>query len=133
VSQYGKTDMARGVKRARLDADRTARPMTRLARFTREGDCVGPGAVRADAYEAEDGSRTPLAPQLSGSYWNGPVGIEKLVGRSVRVVYKDGTEQSGNVLSADGDLGSVTLAWTDGPRSFTCTFRVHDVVSVKAE
>lgn len=121
------------VEKARLDPDGTARPKTRLVGHAREGDCAGPGVTRADAYEAEDGSRTPLAPQLSGDYWNGPSGIEKLVGRRVRVVFRDGVEQAGRVLRADGDLATITIAWADGPRNLTCTFRAHDAISVKAE
>ncbi len=48
-------------KKARLDADRTAKPLTRLVGHARFGDCVGPGTTPADALEdVETGDRTPL-------------------------------------------------------------------------
>ena len=36
---------------AHLDADKTAKPLTRLIGHARAGDCVGPGTVSADALE----------------------------------------------------------------------------------
>lgn len=48
-------------KKARLDADRTAKPKTRLLGHARAGDCVGPGSVNADTLEdTGTGKRTPL-------------------------------------------------------------------------
>jgi len=47
---------------ARLDADRKAKPKTRLVGHARQGDCVGPGSVPADAIEdTETGERTKLS------------------------------------------------------------------------
>lgn len=52
-------------EKARLDADRTAKPRTRIVGHARVGDVAGPGITKPDAYEAEDGARTALgAPQL---------------------------------------------------------------------
>jgi hypothetical protein len=49
------------VPRARLDADRTATPLTRLVGHGREGDCLGPGTTQADALEdIATGKRTPV-------------------------------------------------------------------------
>jgi hypothetical protein len=46
---------------ARLDADRTAKPKTRLVGHAKRGDCVGPGSVQPDALEdTATGKRTPL-------------------------------------------------------------------------
>lgn len=48
---------------ARLDADRTARPLTRLVGHihqTGENDLVGPGMINADTLIDETGKRTPL-------------------------------------------------------------------------
>lgn len=48
-------------RRARLDADRTAKPKTRLIGHANAGHCLGPGSVPADALEdTETGKRTPL-------------------------------------------------------------------------
>jgi hypothetical protein len=67
---YNKT--YRGVSRlttnyavpARVDADKTAKPLTRLIGHARRGDCIGPCSVDADALEeVETGKRTPLAGQ----------------------------------------------------------------------
>lgn len=53
--------MATKADRARLDADRKAKPRTRLVGHARRGDCVGPGSVAADAIEdVGTGARTPL-------------------------------------------------------------------------
>ena len=71
-------------------------------------------------------------PQLQYGYWNDPPGIEKLVGKTVSVTFRDGQTVRGRVLSSDGDLGTVTLSWEDGPRSMTCTFSVKDAPAVKA-
>jgi len=50
-----------GVRKARLDADRTAKPKTRLIAHVREGDCVR-GTLAPDAHEdLETGVRTELA------------------------------------------------------------------------
>lgn len=48
-------------KKARLDADRTAKPLTRIVGHPNRDHCVGPmiPPVRPE-YEAEDGTRTPL-------------------------------------------------------------------------
>lgn len=46
---------------ARLDASKTAKPKNRLVGHARQGDCVGPGTVQADALEdTATGKRTPL-------------------------------------------------------------------------
>lgn len=46
---------------ARVDADRKAKPKTRLVGHARQGDCVGPGTVEADSIEdTATGERTPL-------------------------------------------------------------------------
>lgn len=55
---------------ARLDAEGTAKPKTRLVGHARAGDCVGPGTVFADAIEnVATGERTSLAaePPSKGS------------------------------------------------------------------
>jgi hypothetical protein len=50
------------VEPARLDADRKAKPRTRIIGHGRAGDCQGPGITRPDAIEdTETGERTPLA------------------------------------------------------------------------
>jgi|HubBroStandDraft_3_1064219.scaffolds.fasta_scaffold1342108_2 hypothetical protein len=50
---------------ARLDANRTAKPKTRLLGHARAGDCVGPGTVNADTLEdTATGERTPLDERL---------------------------------------------------------------------
>lgn len=47
--------------KARLDADRTAQPKTRLLGHGTAGHCLGPGSVSADTLEnVETGERTPL-------------------------------------------------------------------------
>lgn len=46
---------------ARVDADRKAKPKTRLVGHARQGDCVGPGTVAPDAIEdTATGVRTKL-------------------------------------------------------------------------
>ena len=70
--------------------------------------------------------------QLPYGHWNEPPGIEKLVGKTVSVTFRDGQTIRGRVLASDGDLGTVTLSWEDGPRSMTCTFSVKDAPAVKA-
>jgi hypothetical protein len=62
-----KEAVARSIKRmaseayARVDADKTAKPKTRLIGHARRGDCVGPSSHPADAIEdVETGERTPL-------------------------------------------------------------------------
>lgn len=70
-------------------------------------------------------------PQLPWS-WDDAVGVAKLVGKSVAVTFRDGQTIRGRVLASDGDLGTVTIAWDDGPRSMTCTFSVKDVPAVQA-
>ncbi|HEY8096882.1 MAG TPA: hypothetical protein VIE65_12440 [Methylobacter sp.] len=46
---------------ARLDADKSAKPLTRLVAHVNPGDCVGPGITKADAIEdIQTGKRTPL-------------------------------------------------------------------------
>ena len=47
-------------KPARLDADRSAKPRTRLVQHARPGDAVGPGRPLREP-EYEDGSRVALA------------------------------------------------------------------------
>jgi len=47
--------------KARLDADGTAKPKTRIVSHPKRDHCVGPGMkLRRPEYEAEDGTRTPL-------------------------------------------------------------------------
>jgi hypothetical protein len=47
--------------RARLDANRTAQPKTRLIGHGELGHCLGPGSIQADALEnTETGERIPL-------------------------------------------------------------------------
>jgi len=55
-------------KKARLDADRTAKPLTRLVKHAPIGQCVSPNmASHGDTleYEDESGSRTPLVPKMT--------------------------------------------------------------------
>ncbi len=55
--------MATRTKPARLDADRSAKPLTRIVQRVDAIKCVRVGALSAGPlyHEAEDGSRTPLA------------------------------------------------------------------------
>ena len=49
-------------KPARLDADRTAEPLTSIVHHPHVGDCVGPAMpLHNPEHVAEDGTRTPLA------------------------------------------------------------------------
>ena len=46
---------------ARVDADRTSKPKTRLLGHARAGDCMGPGTVQADTLQdTTTGARTRL-------------------------------------------------------------------------
>lgn len=47
-------------KKARLDADRTAKPLTSIVGFARAGDCVGPGVTVASQWRREDGTVVSL-------------------------------------------------------------------------
>ena len=47
--------------KARLDADKTAKPLTKLVGHAKIGDCVGPGVTVADQWRHEDGTSIPLA------------------------------------------------------------------------
>lgn len=79
-------------KRARLDADRKAKPRTRLVGHARTGECVGPGTVQADALEdVETGKRTPL---LSKEDFMGvprpePRGRRDVYGMQVHTLWQD--------------------------------------------
>lgn len=58
--------MKNETKPARLDADRTAKPLTRIVQHVRPGDAVGPGRpLHEPEHEAEDGTRTPLVPKMT--------------------------------------------------------------------
>lgn len=47
--------------KARLDADRTAKPLTRIVHHPPSGACVGPGMpLHSPEYEGADGERVPL-------------------------------------------------------------------------
>lgn len=60
---------------ARLDADRTARPLTRLVAHVRAGDCIGPGSGTPFALETvatgERISLTPTPPPAVECNWCG--------------------------------------------------------------
>jgi hypothetical protein len=63
---------------ARLDADRTARPLTRLVGHVTQGHCFGPGTVQPDALEVvATGERISLTPDKEcpwcGCSTSGPV------------------------------------------------------------
>jgi hypothetical protein len=46
---------------ARVDHDRTAKPLTRIVHHPDVSKCFGPGSkLTRPEYEAEDGTRTPL-------------------------------------------------------------------------
>lgn len=47
-------------KKARLDADKTAKPLTRIVGHVSDNKVIGPGLVTADSYETEEGERIPL-------------------------------------------------------------------------
>jgi hypothetical protein len=51
-------------ERARLDADGTAKPKTRIIDHPKQGDCVGPGMALKDPEleNLETGERTSLVP-----------------------------------------------------------------------
>ena len=54
--------MITNTKPARLDADRTAKPLTSIVHHPHVGDCVGPAMpLHNPEYVAEDGTRTQLA------------------------------------------------------------------------
>ena len=47
-------------KKARLDADKTAKPLTKLVEHIKDGNCVGPGVILPDAWRHEDGTEVHL-------------------------------------------------------------------------
>lgn len=66
--------------RARLDADRVAKPKTRLVGHAREGERVGPGLVQPDAIEdTATGVRTPLHPRAAKRYTVREAGSRQIV------------------------------------------------------
>lgn len=53
-------------KKARLDPEGTAKPLTRIVSHARAGDCVGPGsALNQPEYETEAGERISLDEKLT--------------------------------------------------------------------
>jgi hypothetical protein len=75
--------MAKKTEKARLDADGTAAPKTRIVGHARHGDVAGPGITKPDAYEAEDGGRTPLG---APTYVLTRDGVEVLRGTELELV-----------------------------------------------
>jgi hypothetical protein len=70
-------------KQARLDADKRAKPLTRLIGHVIPGQHIGPGSVQPDAIEhIETGDRTPLVNQTPTEAWLAkPGALRSLVGQ----------------------------------------------------
>lgn len=127
--------------KARLDADRTAKPKTSIVGHARAGACMGPGMVQADEYRGDGGEKISLRPSKhrAGNFWGELLCDPKLKGREVQVHFKDmhpnGYPTCGRVIDVDKDLGTMTIAWAEGPRNFTCNFKIQDVffANVKVE
>lgn len=55
---------------ARLDADKTAKPLSRIVGHARAGDCIGPGNPPGDEYRDEEGNSVMLNPGRSNGERN---------------------------------------------------------------
>ncbi len=94
--------------KARLDADGTATGKTRIVAHTREGGCFGPGMPLVDLqYEAEDGTRTPLAAKPGPGDWADKMARDYKIGEPetavtlaalLRIVDSDAVERCATLI-----------------------------------
>ena len=54
-----------------------------------------------------------------------------MIGKTVTATFRDRSQVRGRVLSADSDLGTVTVVWEDGVKMMACTFKAGDAVSIR--
>lgn len=54
-----------------------------------------------------------------------------MIGKTVTATFRDRSQIRGRVLSADTDLGTVTVVWEDGVKMMACTFKSGDAVSIR--
>jgi hypothetical protein len=73
--------------KARLDADRTAKPKSSIVGHAKTGDCVGPNITIPDEYRNDDGARVPLGREARidiAHAKNGPIHREFEAWRQIR-------------------------------------------------
>ena len=107
------------IKTPRLDADGTAKPLTRIVGHPNRDHCVGPGIppVRPE-YEAEDGTRTPLGRPEPAPRRGRDMTIADLVEQVRRVANTDSSDGQwiGNMRDdAMAELARLGLTWRTGP------------------